>query len=252
MGTTYLARRTRDGFPVALKVPHEHILDQPDFAERFLREGGLGAMLHHPNIVRIYEAGEHDGRAFIAMELLRGQTLEQTLRSQGTLPVAKALHVARGIALALDYAHLKGIVHRDLKPENVMILPDGQVKVMDYGIARRMDLTGLTGTDTYLGTPSYSAPETITPVDVGPRADLYSLGIILYRMLSGALPFTAATPFELLHKHAVEPLPPIAPDRQVPPEVLGLVLELTAKDPRERYASAELFLRDVDRILNRM
>ena len=164
MGTTYAARRLRDGFPVALKVPHEHILEEPEFVERFLREGALGAMLHHPNIVRIYEAGEHAGRPFIAMEIVPGTTLERILRKEQRLPLARALHVARGIALALDYAHMKGIVHRDLKPENVMILPDGEVKVMDYGIARRMDVSGLTATDAYLGTPNYSAPESLTPV----------------------------------------------------------------------------------------
>jgi hypothetical protein len=252
MGTTYVARRLRDGFPVALKVPHEHILEEPEFVERFLREGALGAMLRHPNIVRIYEAGEHDGRPFIAMEIVPGTTLERVLRLEQRLPLPRALHVARGIALALDYAHLKGIVHRDLKPENVMVLPDGEVKVMDYGIARRMDVSGLTATDAYLGTPNYSAPESLIPSEVGPHSDLYSLGVILFRMLAGALPFTAPTPFELLHKHAYEPLPLLPPGLGVPPEVYGLLLELTAKSREERYATAELFLRDLDQILNRL
>lgn len=252
MGTTYVARRLRDGFQVALKVPHEHLLEEPEFVERFLREGALGALLRHPNIVRVYEAGEHAGRPFIAMELVPGTTLERILREERRLPLSRALHVARGIALALDYAHLKGIVHRDLKPENVMVLPDGEVKVMDYGIARRMDVAGLTATDVYLGTPSYSAPESLVPSEVGPQSDLYSLGVILFRTLSGALPFSAPTPFELLHKHAFEPLPPFPPGLDVLPEVYGLLLELTAKSKQERYATAELFLRDLDQILNRL
>lgn len=252
MGTTYVARRLRDGFQVALKVPHEHLLEEPEFVERFLREGALGALLRHPNIVRVYEAGEHAGRPFIAMELVPGTTLERVLRDERRLPLSRALHVARGVALALDYAHLKGIVHRDLKPENVMVLPDGEVKVMDYGIARRMDVAGLTATDAYLGTPSYSAPESLVPSEVGPQSDLYSLGVILFRMLSGVLPFNAPTPFELLHKHAYEPLPPFPPGLDVLPEVYGLLLELTAKSKQERYATAELFLRDLDQILNRL
>ncbi|MBK9090839.1 MAG: protein kinase [Holophagales bacterium] len=252
MGTTYVARRLRDGFQLALKVPHEHILEEPEFIERFLREGALGALLRHPNIVRVFEAGEHDGRPFIAMELVPGTTLERVLRKEQRLPLSRALHVARGIALALDYAHLKGIVHRDLKPENVMVLPDGEVKVMDYGIARRMDVAGLTATDAYLGTPNYSAPESLVPSEVGPQSDLYSLGVILFRMLSGALPFSAPTPFELLHKHAYEPLPDLPSGLGIPPEVYGLLMELTAKSKDERYATAELFLRDLDQILNRL
>ncbi len=252
MGTTYVARRLRDGFHVALKVPHEHILEDPEFVERFLREGALGALLRHPNIVRVYEAGEHDGRPFIAMELVPGTTLERVLREEVRLPLSRALHVARGIALALDYAHMKGIVHRDLKPENVMVLPDGEVKVTDYGIARRMDVAGLTATDAYLGTPNYSAPESLVPSEVGPQSDLYSLGVILFRMLSGDLPFRAPTPFELLHKHAYEPLPDLPSGIGVPPEVYGLLLALTAKTKDERYATAELFLRDLDQILNRL
>ncbi len=252
MGTTFVARRLRDGFQVALKVPHEHILEEPEFVERFLREGALGALLRHPNIVRVYEAGEYDERPFIAMELVPGTTLERVLRKESRLPLARALQISRGIALALDYAHLKGIVHRDLKPENVMVLPDGEVKVMDYGIARRMDVAGLTATDVYLGTPHYSAPESLVPSEVGPQSDLYSLGVILFRMLSGNLPFGAPTPFELLHKHAHEPLPPLPPELGILPEVYGLLLELTAKSKQERYASAELFLRDLDQILNRL
>ena len=252
MGTTFVARRLRDGFQVALKVPHEHILEEPEFVERFLREGALGALLRHPNIVRVYEAGEYDERPFIAMELVPGTTLERVLRKESRLPLARALQISRGIALALDYAHLKGIVHRDLKPENVMVLPDGEVKVMDYGIARRMDVGGLTATDVYLGTPHYSAPESLVPSEVGPQSDLYSLGVILFRMLSGALPFSAPTPFELLHKHAHEPLPPFPPELGILPEVYGLLMELTAKSKAERYATAELFLRDLDQILNRL
>jgi Protein kinase domain len=252
MGSTWLARRTRDELAVAIKIPHEHILEQEDFVTRFRREGSLGATLYHPNIVRILEAGEVDGKPFIAMELLSGETLEKVLRREKRLSPRHALEAARGIALALDYAHMKGIVHRDLKPDNIMILTDGTVKVMDYGIARQADLTALTGSFTFLGTPLYASPEAFHATDVDARSDLYSLGIVLYRMLTGTLPFTGTHTLEVLHKHANEPLPPFPPELELPPELFRLVFELTAKLKDDRFQSAEAFLRALDLILNRM
>ncbi len=250
MARTYLATRQRDGLQVAIKVPHEHLLADDDSSERFLREGRLGATLHHPNIVRIYEAAEIDGRLFIAMELLPGETLETVLHRQGLLAVEPALGVARGIAQALDYAHLKGVVHRDLKPDNVMLLADKEVKVMDYGIARVLDAPGVTATGTYLGTPIYSSPESIRAKEIDHRSDLYSLGIILYHMLAGKVPFSSTDPLELLMMHVKEPLPPLADELGLPPAVGEIVARLTAKRPADRYPSAEILLRELDRLLN--
>ncbi|MCI0417189.1 protein kinase, partial [bacterium] len=158
MGTTFLAKRTRDGFPVALKAPHDHLLENPEFIKRFLREGSLGSTLHHPNIIRILEAGQVGKKPFIAMELLYGETVEQKLRKQKRLPMLESLEIARNVAISLDYARLKGIVHRDLKPDNIMMLHDGGLKVLDYGIAHIMDSQTLTSSSgAYLGTPSYRA-----------------------------------------------------------------------------------------------
>ena len=135
MATTYRAERSRDGMAVAIKIPHE--TGDPTYLPRFLREGRLGETLHHPRIVRIVEAGEEAGRPFLAMELIPGRTLRQALEEAGgVFPLRRALEVAREVAEAVDYAHGKGVVHRDLKPENVMLLPDGSVKVMDFGVAR--------------------------------------------------------------------------------------------------------------------
>ncbi len=251
MGTTFLARRTRDSFPVVVKVPHDHLLTKPEFVNRFLLEGSLGATLHHPGIIRIYEAGEVEGYPFIAMELVEGASLEKTLENGQRLPLRRALDITRDIALALDYAHMKGVVHRDLKPDNIMILETGHAKVMDYGIARILGSEGLTATGIYVGTPVYSAPESLSPSDVDTQSDLYSLGIILFRMLSGRLPFTSANPLEILQKHALEPLPVFPEDLAIPTEVRLLVERLTAKNKADRYATAELFLRELDAFLNR-
>jgi len=249
MGTTYAARRIRDVLAAALKVPHAHVMQDPEFARRFLREAALGATLHHPNIIRIYETGESQGRPFFSMERLSGETLEQRILRE-RLDLRTALEIARGIGLALDYAHLKGIVHRDLKPANVMILSDGLVKVMDYGIARVLGGPQMTATSLFIGTPLYSAPEVIRGEDVGPQADLYSLGIILYRLLTGRLPFEGNSPYELFSLHCNSPLPRMPEELGVPPEVIALVELLTAKSTEERVPSAEAFLREVSRILN--
>ncbi len=249
MATTYRGRRVRDSLPVAVKIPHRHILRDAEFAERFVREGRLGSTLHHPNIVRIFEAGEENGRPFIAMELLEGETLEQRLAA-APLPVRESLEIARGIAEALDYGHMKGVIHRDLKPDNVFLTTEGTVKVMDYGIARVAASPGLTSTRTYLGTPLYSAPESLNPAALDHRADLYSLGIILYRMLTGKLPFTAPTPLELLEKHRSEPLP--TPPQELPADVLLLLERLTAKAPGDRFPRAEELLVAIRAILNRI
>lgn len=249
MARTYLASRRRDDLQVAIKIPHEHLLADEESNERFLREGGFGATLHHPGIVRIFEAAQVDGRPFIAMEYLEGRTLADTLRATPRLEPRRALEIARGVALALDYAHLKGVVHRDLKPDNIMILTKGDVKVMDYGIARILDTPGVTTTGTYLGTPVYSAPEALGPEGVERRSDLYSLGIILYQMLVGKLPFWNPDPLQLLLLHREQPLPEIPLELGLPPGAVTVVRRLTEKSKDARYATAEELLRDLDRLL---
>lgn len=252
MGTTYLAKRKRDGIALAVKVPHDHLLDNEEFIQRFLREGALGTTLHHPHIIRILEAGQAGSRPFIAMELLHGETLEELLKRKDHLPLLYALEIARAIAVALDYARLKGVVHRDLKPENIMILEHGGLKVMDFGIARIMDSPGLTAGEAYLGTPTYSSPESSSAGRVDQQSDLYSLGVVLYRMLSGSVPYYSKDPLEMLEMHRTQPLPPFPEELKIPDAVFHLVQKLTEKKKINRYANAESFLTALNVVLNQL
>jgi hypothetical protein len=253
MATTYRATRSRDGSTVALKVPHEGCLVDPSFVARFVREGKLGEQLHHPRIVRIFEAGDHNGRPFLAMELLEGRTLKALLREKGTLPLARTLEITRDIAEALDYAHLKGVVHRDLKPENVMILADGTTKVMDFGIARQSAQPGLTSTNVFMGTPLYAAPEMVDPKNVDHRADLYALGIIVYEMVEGSVPFDSDSPYRVLEMHLRKPFPSRAElPRPMPNAVWHMITRLCAKDPAQRHPSAEALLVELNRMLQHL
>ncbi|HEX4956497.1 MAG TPA: protein kinase [Thermoanaerobaculia bacterium] len=249
MATTFRARRASDGRLVALKVPHP--TGDPTYRERFLREGKLGEALHHPAIVRILEAGEDRGVPFLALELLAGRTLRAELDAHPDgLPLPRALAIARAIAEALDYAHGKGVVHRDLKPENIMLLPDGPVRVMDFGVARLADQPGLTTSQFFLGSPVYAAPEAVEPQRIDHRADLYGLGILLFEMLEGRPPFLHESVFKLMELHREAPLPdPANLPRPLPPEVWQLITRLCAKDPEARYPSAQALLVELGRLI---
>ncbi len=227
-----------DGKLVALKVPYPRCLADPTFVVRFLQEGTLGSRLHHPHIVRVLEAGEDEGRLFLALDLVEGRTLGQTLRQCGALPTPTALGIARDVASALEHAHEKGVIHRDLKPENIMLSIDGRTRVLDFGIARIAGEAGLTTAGTFIGSPRYAAPEASAgPVDG--RADLYALGILLFEMLQGAPPFDDPSPVRLLLLHARAPFPrrdSLA--AAVPDDVWRLIVGLCEKDPGRRVATA--------------
>jgi hypothetical protein len=238
-GMASVYKADRRGELLALKRPLATLLDAPEFRERFLREAEIGRTLNHPNIIRILDRGEISGVPYFSMELLAGETLQARIRRGAVEPRAAAAAIVQ-VAEALDFAHSKGVVHRDLKPSNVMLLRDGTAKVMDFGIARALRFEGITATAAFLGTPDYVAPETIDGLGTEPRSDLYSLGVVLFELLTGARPFSADSPFGVLKKHtSEEPVPPSRVRTGVPAELDAIVLRLLRKRPEERPASAE-------------
>ncbi|TDI43027.1 MAG: serine/threonine protein kinase [Acidobacteria bacterium] len=241
MASVYLAER--NGEQYALKKPLSSLLKDEEFRERFLREANIGRTLHHPNIIRIFEKGEVNDVPYFTMEIVTGDTLREKLTKHELSQPRDAAAVILQIAEALDYAHLKGVIHRDLKPSNIMIMENGVVKVMDYGIARAQRFGNLTATGAFLGTPNYVAPETAEGKTTDARGDLYSLGIIFYEMLTRQRPFDADNPLVTLRKHCTEPPTPpsvIAPG--VPRRLETMILKLLAKSPDDRYPDAEHLL----------
>jgi hypothetical protein len=250
-GMAAVFKAERRGEVRALKRPLPAYLDDAELLERFLREAELGRALHHPNIIRIYERGEVNGVPYFTMELVDGETLNARVRRVGALEPKEATRIIAQVAEALDYAHLKGVVHRDLKPSNIMILKDGTVKVMDYGIARARRFEGLTVTGAFLGTPDYVAPETAEGKGTDARSDLYALGVVFYEILTGKKPFVGDTPFATLRKHCTEPpTPPSTVSPGTPRELEAIILRLLRKDPEERYPAAEPLLVELRDYLN--
>jgi hypothetical protein len=238
MAAVYEAVRRGERF--ALKRPLAGFLDDDRFRERFLREAELGRTLHHPNIIRIFDRGQVGDAPYFAMELLHGETLRTRLDRDGRLDATLAARVTSQVAEALDYAHNKGVIHRDLKPSNIMLEHSGGVKVMDYGIARAQRLDGLTTTGSFLGTPSYAAPETVD-ADTQPPSDLYSLGVVFFEMLTGSLPFRGESAFAVLRGHCTTPPPaPSSLNYAISDSLDRLVLGLLSKAPSDRPTAEEL------------
>ncbi len=203
--------------------------------ERFFREARAAGQLSHPNIVTIHEVAEDAGRYFIAMEYLEGQTLRQRLSAGGPLPVSEAVRIVTALADALDYAHQRGIVHRDIKPDNVHLLPGGTVKLTDFGIARILGEAQLTVAGQVFGTPSYMSPEQIRGGAVGPSADVFSLGILLWEMIAGRKPFPGDSVVTITYKIMNEATPPLP---GAPPALEAVIRRATAKEPGARFAHA--------------
>ena len=207
MSSVYRARDSLLERHVALKVLHSHYAEDEDFVERFRREARAVAQLSHPNIVTVIDRGDDGGRQFIVFEYVAGENLKQLLVSRGALRVREALQIALQVARALAFAHEQGLIHRDVKPQNVLLNGDGRAKVTDFGIARSLDVAGVTQTGTVLGTSEYIAPEQARgePVDV--QTDVYSLGVVLYELLTGEVPFPGESFVAVAMKHVQEPPP---------------------------------------------
>jgi beta-lactam-binding protein with PASTA domain/predicted Ser/Thr protein kinase len=245
MADVYLCEDLTLGRRVALKVMLQRFLDDPNFVERFRREAKAAAGLNQANLVSIYDWGEVDGTYYIVMEYVEGETLKDLVRRQGRLGGSEAVRISLQLLAALEFAHRTGIVHRDIKPQNVMLDRDGNVKVMDFGIARAAD-SGMTEAGSILGTAQYLAPEQARGLRVDERSDLYSVGIVLYEMLTGTVPFKGDSAVTVALKHVNEMA--AEPAQLVPgmPYALNqIVLKAIAKDPDQRYQTADQFARDL-------
>ena len=234
---------------VALKVLNEQYAEDREFVERFRREATSVATLNHHNVVQVYDQGRsEDGRYYIAMEYVPGGTLKERIDREGTLDPNEAARVASQVAEALQGAHERGIVHRDVKPQNVLLTAAGDVKVADFGIARAASATAISRTSIVLGTAKYMSPEQAMGEPVGPASDLYSLGVVLYEMLTGEAPFGAESPVALAMKHVTEsPRPLRELNPMVSEEMDALVMRLLAKKPEDRYGSAAELAEDLRR-----
>src|SRR3712207_3169656 len=239
MAHVYLAHDAVLDRDVALKMLKARYAENGELVERFRREARSAASLSHPHIVPVFDWGETgDGTYYIAMEYLPGGTLRDRIKSEGTRSPRTAVEVALQIAEALRAAHERGVIHRDIKPRNILVTDSGHVKVADFGIARAAEATTTSHLGDILGTAKYMSPEQAMGEPVGPASDLYSLGVVLYEMLTGRVPFEVETPADLPLKHAEEPPPrPREVNPEVPESMDALVMRLLAKDPDNRYGS---------------
>ena len=248
MADVYLAEDQELGRRVAIKILNSRHGNDDQFIERFRREAKNAAALNHPNIVSIYDRGEAEDTYYIAMEFLDGRTLKELIVGRGAAPVNVAIEYARQILSALRFAHRHGIVHRDIKPHNVLVDGDGRVKVTDFGIARA-GTSQMTETGSIVGTAQYLSPEQARGGEVDPRSDLYSLGVVLYELLTGKTPFDGETPVEIAMKHLSNaPKPPSELRPDIPPELDMVILRALAKNPDERYQSADEMEADLERV----
>ncbi len=240
MASIFKARDLQQGGVVAVKVPFMQFESDPAFFSRFQREEAIGRTLRHPYVLRILPV-EEKSRPYIVMEYLEGQTLRQVVQSVERMPPADALAIAGRVCEALEYLHSQNVVHRDLKPENVMLCHDGSIRIMDFGIARAAGLRRLTftGFSTSMGTPDYMAPEQVKGKRGDARTDIYSLGIMLYEMVTGSLPFEGNNPYALMHARLVGD--PVAPRKWNPalsPQVEEIILHALERQPYDRYPTA--------------
>ena len=251
MSSVYKAHDTLLERNVALKILHDHYSDDDEFVERFRREARAVAQLSHPNIVTVIDRGEAGGRQYIVFEYIDGENLKELLVRSGRLPVERALELALEIGRGLAFAHEHGLVHRDVKPQNVLLNGDGRPKVTDFGIARSLDVErGVTQTGTVLGTSNYIAPEQASGQPVDAQTDVYSLGVVLYELLVGDVPFPGENFVAVAMKHVNEPPPDLRYVRKnVPPRVAAAVARALEKDPRRRFPSMDAFAAELEACL---
>jgi len=250
MSTVYLARDTTLDRPVAVKVMHREMSEQADQLERFRQEARAVAKLSHPNVVAVIDAGEDGGHPYIVFEYVEGETLKARINRVGALDTQEALAYAIEIARGLTVAHARNMVHRDIKPQNVLIDAEGRAKLTDFGISRQLEQDGMTATGRVLGTTDYVAPEQAMGRGADQRSDIYSLGVVLFEMLTGSVPFSADSQVGVAMKHVNEELPDVQAERPELSAATALVVErATAKDPAKRYADIGELIDDLSTAL---
>ena len=236
MASVFLGRDSELDRPVAVKLLGENAAGDEALRKRFVREARLAARLSHPNVVSVFDAGEDDGRPYIVMEHVEGETLAEALARRGRLPADEARGLALQACRGLAHAHAAGLVHRDIKPQNLLLRADGTLKIADFGIARAADGTALTQAGTVLGTAAYLAPEQALGEKVTPAADVYSLGAVLYELLTGRPPLELESLADLANRAPIPPVRELAPD--VPRDLEDVVMRCLARNPAYRPATA--------------
>jgi serine/threonine-protein kinase len=258
MGVVYRARDTKLDETVAVKVLRPEVLrDDPTLLERFKQEIKLARKITHRNVLRTHDFGDADGTPYISMEYLEGVTLKDLIISKGALPAGVGLRICKQMCQGLDAAHRQGVIHRDIKPQNMLILPEtGELKIMDFGIARVSEVkggaSGLTTAGTVMGTPDYMPPEQAQGNPTDFRSDIYSLGVVLFEVFTGKLPFTGDTPMAVVLAHIQKPAPqPRRMSPHVPEDLQAIILRCMEKDPANRYEKVGDILKELTALSSR-
>ncbi len=252
MGQVFLAEDAFLHRQVAVKVLRGDLARNPDFVERFRREATAAAKLSHPNVVAIYDVGEEDGASYLVMEYVEGETLQAHLSRSGPVGPEQTAYIGAQVAAALEHAHARGVIHRDIKPANILLTRDGTAKVTDFGIARAVSDATVVNTGGLLGSAYYLSPEQARGGYTDEKSDLYSLGVVLYEMVTGQVPFSGDTMVAVAMKHLRERAPdPRELNREVPESLQEVIHRALQKDPGRRCASAAVMRQDLEGLYDR-